>query len=145
MSKKGYEINVINAEDIKNNLEGENKPNNENKPQELKTGLMIGGLITFFLAIGFLIFTLNYLFQTYSADDSAQKALTFVVFILSIGWISYIPGVICSIASLCMNPFVIKSSSMAQKIVGIVFTILAALLFLTFIAIAIYVSLLTNA
>ena len=145
MSKKGYEINVINAEDIKNNLEGENKPNNENKPQELKTGLMIGGLITLFLAIGFLIFTLNYLFQTYSADDSAQKALTVVVFILSIGWISYIPGVICSIASLCMNPFVIKSSSMAQKIVGIVFTILAALLFLTFIAIAIYVSLLTNA
>ncbi len=145
MSEKKYEINVIKAEDIKNTTEGENEPKNENKPQELKTGLMIGGLITFFLAIGFLIFTLSYIFQTYSPDDSAQKALTFVVFILSIGWISYIPGVICSIVSLCMNPFVIKSTSKAQKAVGIIFTILSALLFLAFIAIAIYVSLLTNA
>lgn len=147
MSKKNFQINVVEAEGVKNqnNLENgtiENQP--QDKPKELKTGFMIGGLITFFLAICFMAFTLYYLFQTYSSDTDAQKALTFVVFILSIGWISYIPGAICSIISLCLNPFVIKSTSKGQKAVGIIFTILSILLVLAFLAIAIYVLALPN-
>ena len=152
MSKKNYQINVVNAENIKNqdSLESEKEVENnnenkfENKPQELKTGLMIGGLITFFLAICFLIFTLYFIFQTYSSDNDAQKAVTFIIFILTVGWISYIPGAICSIISLCLHAFVIKSTSKGQKAVGIIFTILSVLMILVFLVIAIYISLLPN-
>ena len=147
VSKKNYQINVIDAENIKkqNNPEqiSENQPVQE-KPQELKTGLMIGGLIAFFLALCFMAFTIYYVFQTYSSDNDAQKVITFIVFILSIGWISYIPGVICSIISLCLHPFVIKSTSKIQKAIGIIFTILSILLILAFLVIAIYIIALPN-
>ena len=148
MSKKNYQINVIDAENIKNqnNPEqiSENQPVQEKPQEELKTGLMIGGLIAFFLALCFMAFTIYYVFQTYSSDNDAQKAITFIVFILSIGWISYIPGVICSIISLCLHPFVIKSTSKIQKAIGIIFTILSILLILAFLAIAIYIIALPN-
>ena len=150
MNKKDYQINVIHAEDIKsqNNLENKtnivNSTQSQSKPQELKTGLMIGGLITFFLAICFMAFTLYFLFQTYSTNNDAQKAVTFIVFILSIGWISYIPGVICSIISLCLHPFVIKSTSKGQKAVGIIFTILSVFILLAYLAISFYVIALPN-
>lgn len=150
MSKKNYQINVVNAEDIKkqNDLENktivENRDNIQNETLELKTGFMIGGLVTFFLAICFLAFTVYFLFQTYSTDNDAQKVVTFIVFILSVGWISYIPGAICSIISLCLNPFVIKSVSKKQKVVGIIFTILSAIIILAYLAIAIFVLTLTN-
>lgn len=139
MSKKDYQINVVNAEDMKDpNKLKEIQP--QNKPEDLKTGYMIGGLITFFLAICFLAFTMYYLFQTYSSDNDTQKAVTFIVFILSVGWISYIPGAVCSIISICLNPFVIKSTSKKQKTVGIIFTILSALMVLAYLVIAIYVT-----
>ena len=150
MNKKDYQINVIHAEDIKsqNNLENKtnivNSTQSQSKPQELKTGLMIGGLITFFLAMCFMAFTLYFLFQTYSTNNDAQKAVTFIVFILSIGWISYIPGVICSIISLCLHPFVIKSTSKGQKAVGIIFTILSVFILLAYLAISFYVIALPN-
>ena len=158
MSKKNYQINVIDAENIKNQnnqenkvtLDNQNKPENEgvvenqNEPKNLKTGLMIGGLITFFLAMCFMVFTLYYTFQTYSSDNDAQKAVTFIIFILSVGWISYIPGAICSIASLFLHAFVIKSTSKAQKVVGIIFTILSVLFVIAYLAIAIYIMTLPN-
>lgn len=144
MSKKDYQINVINAESIKvlNNEENKmpNQLSNENKPQDLKTGLMIGGLITFFITICFMVFTLHFLFQTYSTDNDVQKAVTFIVFILTVGWLSYIPGVISAIISLCLFPFVIKSTSKTQKAVGVIFTILSVLMILAFLAIAIFIS-----
>lgn len=150
MSKKDYQINVIDAENIKNQNNTENKEIDENqtnaqsKPQDLKTGLMIGGLIVFFLSMCFMAFTLYFLFQTYSSDDDVQKAVTFIVFILSFGWMSYIPGVICSIISLCLHPFVIKSTSKGQKAVGIIFTILSVLFILAYLFIAIYIMALPN-
>lgn len=144
MNKKNYEINVVSAENIKNQDPIEDQSKNLNKPQNLKTGLMIGGLITFFLGVCFLVITLYFLFQKYSSNDDAQKALTFVFFILSVGWMSFIPGVICSIISLCLHPFVIKSSSKGQKAVGIVFTILSVIMILAFLAIAIYIIALPN-
>ena len=144
MGKKDYQINVINAESIKvlNNEENKmpNQLSNENKPQDLKTGLMIGGLITFFITICFMVFTLHFLFQTYSTDNDVQKAVTFIVFILTVGWLSYIPGVISAIISLCLFPFVIKSTSKTQKVVGVIFTILSVLMILAFLAIAIFIS-----
>ena len=182
MSKKGYQINVLNADDIKNtnsvtseetinnqtqnlapnqtqNQTSNQTPNQisnqtpnqvqnqvqnqipkQEKPKELKTGMMIGGLITFFLSLCFFLYTLYYLFQTYNPDDSVQQALTFIVFILTIGWISFIPGIICSIISLCLNPFVIRSTSKGQKAVGIIFTILSVLMIIAFLFIAIYIS-----
>lgn len=150
MGKKNYQINVINAESIKKQNDEENKgmqqsqTNVQNKPQELKTGLMIGGLISFFLALCFIGSTVYFIYQTYNSVDNAQQAVTFIVFILSVGWISYIPGVLCSIISLCLNPFVIKSSSKGQKAVGIIFTILSVLMILAFMAIAFYISALPN-
>lgn len=150
MGKKNYQINVINAESIKKQNDEENKgaqqsqTNVQNKPQELKTGLMIGGLISFFLALCFMASTVYFIYQTYNSVDNAQQAVTFIVFILSVGWISYIPGVLCSIISLCLNPFVIKSSSKGQKAVGIIFTILSVLMILAFMAIAVYISALPN-
>lgn len=150
MGKKNYQINVINAESIKKQNDEENKgtqqgqTNVQNKPQELKTGLMIGGLISFFLALCFMASTVYFIYQTYNSVDNAQQAVTFIVFILSVGWISYIPGVLCSIISLCLNPFVIKSSSKGQKAVGIIFTILSVLMILAFMAIAFYISALPN-
>ena len=150
MGKKNYQINVINAESIKKQNDEENKgaqqsqTNVQNKPQELKTGLMIGGLISFFLALCFIGSTVYFIYQTYNSVDNAQQAVTFIVFILSVGWISYIPGVLCSIISLCLNPFVIKSSSKGQKAVGIIFTILSVLMILAFMAIAFYISALQN-
>ena len=150
MGKKNYQINVINAESIKKQNDEENKgaqqsqTNVQNKPQELKTGLMIGGLISFFLALCFIGSTVYFIYQTYNSVDNAQQAVTFIVFILSDGWISYIPGALCSIISLCLNPFVIKSSSKGQKAVGIIFTILSVLLILAFMAIAFYISALPN-
>lgn len=168
MSKKDYQINVINAEGIKNQnnaenqsvdtnqcvdtnqsvnasqVAGTNQVAKESKPQELKTGLMIGGLITFFLTICFLAYTVYYLVQTYSANDSVQNAVSFIVFVLTVGWISYIPGAICSIISLCLFPFVIKSTSKAQKAIGIIFTILSVLMILVFLIIAVYVTILPN-
>ena len=144
MGKKDYQINVINAESIKvlNNEENKmpNQLSNENKPQDLKTGLMIGGLITFFITICFMVFTLHFLFQTCSTDNDVQKAVTFIVFILTVGWLSYIPGVISAIISLCLFPFVIKSTSKTQKAVGVIFTILSVLMILAFLAIAIFIS-----
>ncbi len=144
MGKKDYQINVINAESIKvlNNEENKmpNQLSNENKPQDLKTGLMIGGLITFFITICFMVFTLHFLFQTYSTDNDVQKAVTFIVFILTVGWLSYIPGVISAIISLCLFPFVIRSTSKTQKAVGVIFTILSVLMILAFLAIAIFIS-----
>ena len=144
MGKKDYQINVINAESIKvlNNEENKmpNQLSNENKPQDFKTGLMIGGLITFFITICFMVFTLHFLFQTYSTDNDVQKAVTFIVFILTVGWLSYIPGVISAIISLCLFPFVIKSTSKTQKAVGVIFTILSVLMILAFLAIAIFIS-----
>ena len=150
MGKKNYQINVINAESIKKQNDEENKGAQQsqtkvqNKPQELKTGLMIGGLISFFLALCFMASTVYFIYQTYNSVDNAQQAVTFIVFILSVGWISYIPGVLCSIISLCLNPFVIKSSSKGQKAVGIIFTILSVLMILAFMAIAFYISALPN-
>lgn len=144
MGKKDYQINVINAESIKvlNNEENKmpNQLSNENKPQDLKTGLMIGGLITFFITICFMVFTLHFLFQTYSTNNDVQKAVTFIVFILTVGWLSYIPGVISAIISLCLFPFVIRSTSKTQKAVGVIFTILSVLMILAFLAIAIFIS-----
>ena len=150
MGKKDYQINVITADNIKsqNNLEGEgvafNQAQGMEKPQDLKTGLMIGGLITFFLAVCFMAFTLYFLYQTYNSVNNAQNAVTFVVFVLSVGWISYIPGAICSIISLCLNPYVIKSTSKAQKAVGIIFTLLSILMVLFYFAVAIFVVALPN-
>ncbi len=145
MSKKDYQIKVVSAEDLKNQNNLPNKEENpQDKPQDLKTGFMIGGLVTFFLSVCFLIFTLYFLFITYSSDNNAQNAVTFVVFILSIGWMSYIPGAICAIISLCLNPFVIKSSSKKQKVIGIIFTILSVILILAFLIIAIYIITLPN-
>lgn len=112
---------------------------NVNEPKELKTGLMIGGLISFFLSMCFMAVTVYFLLQTYSSNSDAQKAVTFIVFILSIGWISYIPGVVCSIISLCLHPFVIKSSSKGQKAVGIIFTILTIIIIIAYLFIAIYI------
>lgn len=112
---------------------------NVNEPKELKTGLMIGGLISFFLSMCFMAVTVFFLLQTYSSNSDAQKAVTFIVFILSIGWISYIPGVVCSIISLCLHPFVIKSSSKGQKAVGIIFTILTIIIIIAYLFIAIYI------
>ncbi len=141
MGKKDYQINVIHAESIKNqnNMENEGVVDNQNKPQDLKTGLMISGLIVFFLAICFIAFTLYFTFQTYSSNDGVQKAVTFIIFILSVGWISYVPGAICSIISLFLHAFVIKSTSKAQKTIGIIFTLLSILLILAYLAIAIYI------
>lgn len=150
MGKKDYQINVIDAENIKsqNNLENQETPKgqgtSQNSPQNLKTGFMIGGLVAFFLALCFLAFTVYFLVDTYSSDNDAQKAVTFIVFILSVGWISYIPGAVCSIISLCLHPFVIKSDSKVQKTIGIIFTILSILMILAFLAIAIYVTALPN-
>ena len=149
MAKKDYQINVVSADAIQqknneeNNVSNSLSTNTNNNQPELKTGLMIGGLIAFFLAACFLAYTLYFLGSTYSEKDVA-KALTFVVFILTIGWISFIPGAICSIVSLCLHPFVIKSSSKKQKIVGIIFTILSILMVLAFFAIAIYIMVLPN-
>ena len=146
MVKKDYHINVVKAEDIKNQNNLENTQNvitqvtNVNEPKELKTGLMIGGLISFFLSMCFMAVTVYFLLQTYSSNSDAQKAVTFIVFILSIGWISYIPGVVCSIISLCLHPFVIKSSSKGQKkAVGIIFTILTIIIIIAYLFIAIYI------
>ena len=112
---------------------------NVNGPKELKTGLMIGGLISFFLSMCFMAVTVFFLLQTYSSNSDAQKAVTFIVFILTTGWISYIPGVVCSIISLCLHPFVIKSSSKGQKAVGIIFTILTIIIIIAYLFIAIYI------
>ena len=145
MVKKDYQINVVKAEDIKNQNNLENTQNvitqvtNVNEPKELKTGLMIGGLISFFLSMCFMAVTVYFLLQTYSSNNDAQKAVTFIVFILTTGWISYIPGVVCSIISLCLNPFVIKSSSKGQKAVGIIFTILTIIIIIAYLFIAIYI------
>lgn len=144
MVKKDYHINVVKAEDIKNQNNLENTQNvitqvtNVNEPKELKTGLMIGGLISFFFQC-VLWQLLYFLLQTYSSNSDAQKAVTFIVFILTIGWISYIPGVVCSIISLCLHPFVIKSSSKGQKAVGIIFTILTIIIIIAYLFIAIYI------
>ena len=141
MVKKDYHINVVEAEDIKNQNNLENTQNvitqatNVNEPKELKTGLMIGGLISFFLSMCFMAVTVYFLLQTYSSNSDAQKAVTFIVFILTTGWISYIPGVVCSIISLCLHPFVIKSSSA----VGIIFTILTIIIIIAYLFIAIYI------
>ena len=146
MVKKDYHINVVKAEDIKNQNNLENTQNvitqatNVNKPKELKTGLMIGGLISFFLSMCFMAVTVFFLLQTYSSNSDVQKAVTFIVFILTVGWLSYIPGVISAIISLCLFPFVIKSTSKTQKAVGVIFTILSVLMILAFLAIAIFIS-----
>ena len=100
---------------------------------------MIGGLISFFLSMCFMAVTVFFLLQTYSSNSDAQKAVTFIVFILTTGWISYIPGVVCSIISLCLHPFVIKSSSKGQKAVGIIFTILTIIIIIAYLFIAIYI------
>ena len=150
MSKKDYQINVIDAEGIKkqnateNDETSANQPQGQNKPQDLKTGLMIGGLITFFLSMCFMAFSLYYLNQTFSSNNDVQKAVTFIIFITTVGWISYIPGVICSIISLCLHPFVIKSTSIAQKVIGIIFTILSIIMILAYLILAIYVCALPN-
>lgn len=168
MSKKNYQINVIDAEQIKkqnnqnlNNTNDENiqnhsqsispnltlnnsTTNNNQKPKELKTGLLIGGMVTFFLSLCFLAVTVYFIFQTYSTNNDAEKAITFILFILTFGWMSYIPGVICSIFSLCLNAFVIKSDSKTQKILGIILTLISAILIIAYLFIAIYIISLPN-
>ena len=72
MGKKNYQINVINAESIKKQNDEENKgaqqsqTNVQNKPQELKTGLMIGGLINRYTysALCFMASTVYFIYQT---------------------------------------------------------------------------------
>ncbi len=168
MSKKNYQINVIDAEQIKkqnnqnlNNTNDENiqnhsqsissnltlnnsTTNNNQKPKELKTGLLIGGMVTFFLSLCFLAVTVYFIFQTYSTNNDAEKAITFILFILTFGWMSYIPGVICSIFSLCLNAFVIKSDSKIQKILGIILTLISVILIIAYLFIAIYIISLPN-
>ena len=168
MSKKNYQINVIDAEQIKkqnnqnlNNTNDENiqnhsqsissnltlnnsTTNNNQKPKELKTGLLIGGMVTFFLSLCFLAVTVYFIFQTYSTNNDAEKAITFILFILTFCWMSYIPGVICSIFSLCLNAFVIKSDSKTQKILGIILTLISVILIIAYLFIAIYIISLPN-
>ena len=57
---------------------------------------------------------------------------------------SYIPGVICSIFSLCLNAFVIKSDSKTQKILGIILTLISVILIIAYLFIAIYIISLPN-
>ena len=150
---KNYQINVVNAEDIQKQsntdtaqILPENTPNTPiqntptEKPKELRTGLLIGGLITFFISICFLTITFSFIYQTLDVSTEANQAFSFLLFVLTYGWLTYIPGVLFAIIALILNPFVIRSQSKGQKAVGIIFTILSVILVLTYLFIALFMS-----
>ena len=99
------------------------------KPVENKrTGFMVTAIIMFFVGLGFFAVTLFYVFSIFLAKDQTSAAVGFILYIFTLGWITYIPAVVLSIIGVCMGAAGIKSTKKANKVTSIIFLVLNSLI-----------------
>lgn len=98
------------------------------KPKEDKrTGFMVTTIIMFFVGICFFAITMFYVFSIFLAKDQTSAAVGFIIYIFTLGWVTYIPAVVLSIIGICMGAAGIKSTKKANKVVSIIFLVLNSL------------------
>lgn len=113
------------------------------RPKEIhdkRKGLMISSIILFSLSLIFFIGTVIFIFQNMLTGDKNTDILGFVLFLITTGWISYLPALILAIAGVCTSRFGLKSTSKTIKNTCLVFLILSALLLTALILLGIFIS-----
>ena len=117
--------------------------NNNNQTQQKKpvedkrTGVMVTSIVMFSIGICFFAITLFYVFSIFLASDRTSAAISFILYIITMGWITYIPTVVMAIIGVCMGAAGVKSTKKSNKVTSIVFLVLnsillAAILFIGF-------------
>lgn len=106
-----------------------------------RKGLMIASIILFTIALAFFAGTVFYIFDSMLTGDKNTNALGFVLFLVTTGWITYLPSLLLSIACICTSRFGLKSTSKPIRITCLVFLILSSVLLFALILIGILVAL----
>lgn len=105
-----------------------------------RKGLMITSIIMFTLGLGFLIGTFIYSFENMLTGDKTTNALGLLLFLVTMGWVTYLPSLIFSIAGVCVSRFGLKSTSKAIRITCLVFLILNALIILALVVLGLIIA-----
>lgn len=116
---------------------GNNQPQEKKPVENKRTGSMVTSIVMFAVGICFFAVTLFYVFSIFLAGDQTSAAVSFIFYIITLGWITYIPTVVLSIIGICMGASGIKSTKKANKVTSIIFVVLnsillAAILFIGF-------------
>ncbi len=96
--------------------------------EDRRTGSMVTSIVMFCVGILFFAVTLFYVFSILTNQDKTGAAISFIVFIFTLGWLTYIPTVILSIIGVCMGASGVKSTKKANKVTSIIFLILNSIL-----------------
>ena len=124
-------------------MEEKEKENVLERPKSItdkRKGLMISSIITFCLWLGFFIFAFVYLLNIFLSKDKNTQALEFVLFLVTIGWVSYIPALGLSIASICTSRFGLKSTDKKIKTTCLILLILSIILLVAVVFLGIVVA-----
>lgn len=106
-----------------------------------RKGLMIASIILFFIALAFFAGTVFYIFDSMLTGDKNTNLLGFLLFIVTTGWITFLPALLLSIAAICTSRFGLKSTSKTIKRTCLIFLILSSVLLFSLVIIGILVGL----
>ena len=134
MSENFEDINVPNMSQPPQNPNYSQNPQPQQKTGK-KTGCMITGIVMFPVALIFLVITLYYLLAIFSAGEKASAFVAFIVYVFTLGWITYLPGLVCSIVGIVLSSLGISSYSKGIKATCIIFLILNILMLIALLAI----------
>ncbi len=96
----------------------------DNKIKGKRKALMIVTIVLFFISFAFSAFTIYYLLDIFFTKDNAASAIGFILYLLTFGWITYLPALGTSIAGVCTGAIASRSSSKKIKTTSIIFLIL---------------------
>ncbi len=112
------------------------------KPVENKrTGFMVTAIVMFAVGICFFAVTAFYVFSIFLANDKTGAAIGFILYVVTLGWVTYIPTVVLSIIGVCMGAAGVKSTKKANKVTSIIFLVLNSLLLASIVFIGIALTL----
>ena len=133
MSENFEDINVPKMNTPQQNQNYSQNPQPQNKKGK-KTGCMITGIVMFPVALMFLAITLYYLFAIFATGEKASAFVAFIVYIFTLGWVTYLPSLVCSIIGIVLSSLGISSSSKGIKATCKVFLILNILVLIALLA-----------
>jgi len=109
-----------------------------NEKKAIKKGLMISTIITFSLSLAFFIFTLIYILDILDGDQLG-KAFGFAIFVVTVGWVTFLPALGLAIASIITAANGLNSLDKKVKKTCLVFLILSIILLLSIVALGVLV------
>lgn len=100
-------------------------------------GELIASIV--FFAFAFILLAVSFYCLIDMLNDENTKALGFVIFILTIGWIVYLPGAFLNVVAICLCFAALKRTAPGKlKIVAKIFTILSVVLIVLYFAFAVF-------